>query len=363
MNLLKKLLVLFPVFFIHFTAYAQVNWPSPEVEQMYNEARGLLAKGNFQQAIMVYGRAVRIAPDIMILQRDLANAYYLSGLYEKAEKTMEPVIRSGQADEESYQVMAAIYLAQKEDKKARSTLQKGLERYKHSGILYHQLGKLHEELGDEEEALLSWLQGIEEDPAYHLNYYSAARAYMRTSKTLWAVLYAEIFINMEQQTARSNETRTMLVAAYKRLFNSFALGDIPTYKSKEKPELPTGFEGAVYNTFLQLSPVVTDGITTENLVMLRTRFIMDWTRQYAARYPFTLFRRQDDMIRNGYFDTYNQWLFGKVISMAEYEAWNTFHTKEMPEFELWLQQHPYMPVAADFHNRKEVKDIFDKKKD
>jgi tetratricopeptide (TPR) repeat protein len=297
------------------------------------------------------------------LHRDLANAYYLAGYYEEAQKTLDPIIKSGQADEQSFQVMAASYLEQKEDRKAKNYLQKGLERYPHSGLLYNQQGKMQEALQNEEEALKSWLNGIEQDPAFHLNYYDAARTYMRSTKTVWAVIYGEIFLNMEQQTARANETRTMLVAAYKRLYNSFAVGEMPKYKGKDKSPGLTGFEGAVYNTYLKLSPVVSDGFNIENLVMLRTRFMIEWTEQHAKQYPFTLFKRQDDMLRNGYFDTYNQWLFGKAISPQEYDAWNKFHEKEMPAFEEWLKSHPYQALGADIYNKKDVSRIFPKKKD
>lgn len=363
MSLLKRCTCTLIIVLSGFRGFSQTNWPSPEVEQMYLEARGFLTRGNFQQAIMVYSRAVRIAPDIMILQKDLANAYYLSGYNEEAEKTLEPVIKSGQADEECYQIMAAALLADKEDRKAKNVLQKGMERYPHSGILFNQAGKMYEELQKEEDALKTWLQGIEADPAYHLNYYDAARTYMRTSKTVWAIIYAEIFVNLEQATPRSNETRQMLITAYRRLFNSFAIGEIPKFNSRDKADTPDGFEGAVYNTFLKLSPIVTDGFGMENLVMLRSRFMMDWTMSYTKTYPFTLFNRHDEMIRNGYFDTYNQWLFGRAISSTEYEAWNKFHPKEMPEFENWLKEHPYKPVGTDFYNNGVVTNIFDKKKD
>src|SRR5690606_147016 len=111
-----------------------------------------------------------------------------------------------------------------------------------------------------------------------------------------------------------------------------------------------------------LSPVVSDGITTENLTMLRTRFIMDWYQAYAYSYPFSLFSRHQDMIRNGYFDIYNQWLFGKAENMQLYEAWNKFHQDAMPSLERYLRENPYRPVSADFYNDKVVDGIFLKNK-
>jgi tetratricopeptide (TPR) repeat protein len=361
MEWLKKLqFILFLI--LSFAVQAQTEWPSPEVEQMYKEGRKLHSQGKLREAILLYKRAILIAPDIVILQRDLGQAYYLTGNYDEAENTLDAIIKNGAADEETYVTMSESLLALKEFKKAKNTLNKGLERFPHSGILYHELGKLYEEDEEQKQALKTWLAGIEADPGYHVNYYEAARTYMSTSKPIWAILYGEIFVNLEQQTPRANETRTMLIAAYKRLFNSLAIGEATKYGSKQQPPAFNGFEGAVYNTFLKLSPVVSDGINPENLTMLRARFIMDWRKQYADQYPFSLFTRQEEMLRNGYFDAYNQWLFGKSASMPEYEAWTKFHPQAIPDFEAWLQQHPFVPVASDFHNDKEVDDIFSKKK-
>lgn len=362
MNMPKKLISIVPLL-ISLFAYAQTDWPSPEVEQMYMDGRKLHSQGKLREAIVLYKRAVLIAPNIVVLQRDLGQAYYLTGNYEEAEKTLNAIIKNGAADEETYTSMAESLLALKEFKKAKNMINDGLERFPHSGILYHGLGKLYEDDEAPKDALLSWLKGIEADPGYHLNYYEAARTYMTTSKTIWAILYGEIFLNLEQQTVRANETRTMLIAGYKRLFNSMAIGEARKFGSK-KQYIPAfnGFEGAAYNTFMTLSPIVSDGINPENLTMLRTRFMMKWQKQYADQYPFSLFARQDEMLRNGYFDTYNQWLFGKAASMPEYEAWVKFHPEAIPDFEAWLQQHPFSPNAKDFYNNKEVEGIFPKKK-
>ena len=330
---------------------------------MYREGRKFHTQGKLRDAIVLYKRAIQIAPDIAELQRDLGQVYFLTGQYEEAQKTLDAIIKNGAADEETYVIMSESLQALKEFKKAKNMLAKGMERFPHSGIMYHGLGKLYETDGNKEEALKGFVTGIEADPAYHVNYYDAARLYMQTSKTVWAILYGEMFINMEQQTARSNEARVMLTAAYKRLFNSLAVGDVPKFGSKKEKEAKfSGFEGAVYNTFLKLSPIVSDGVNPENLTMLRTRFMMDWMRQYAAQYPFTLFARQNEMLRNGYFDAYNQWLFGKAASMPEYEAWTRFHPEAIPDFEAWMQQHSFKLSSSDFYNDKEVSNIFPKKK-
>ncbi|RYD57690.1 MAG: tetratricopeptide repeat protein [Sphingobacteriales bacterium] len=363
-----KIILCFSLLATSLPAVAQTSWPSPEVEKLYKNARDLHSQGKLDQAITKYLQALNIAPEVTVLYRDLGQAYFLTGNNEKAKETLEPVIKSGSADEQTYQTLAATYVKLNDEKKGRKTLEEGIVKYPHSGMLYHELGLWYEKKKDRseedmEKALMAWLRGIEADPAYHINYYEAARAYMASNRPpVWSIIYAETFINIEQQTPRSHETRAMLLAAYKRLFNSVGKLAPPAAPAKPKKGAPidNGFEQAVYETYIKLAPVVSDGVTTETLTMLRTRFLMDWSLQYAQKYPVSLFYRQDQMIREGYFDIYNQWLTGRAENQAQYEAWNRYHPEDMPDFEEWLKDHSYRPVASDAYNMKYVEDIFKK---
>lgn len=351
--------------FLYTSVGAQSEWPTPEVEQLYKQARESLSRGNLKQAIINYQQVIQIVPTKMVLYRDLGQAYYLAGAYDEAIKTLDPIIKSGEADEQSYQITATCLAAADEKKKAKTVLKDGLTKFPHSGLLYHEMGVMHENEKEYVYALETWLDGIQNDPGYHLNYYEAARTYMNTNKPAWALLYGEMFVNMEQHTPRANETRSMIMAAYRRIFTSLANGEVPKFEGKSKKKVngrENNFEEAVYTTFIKLSPVVSDGITAENLVMLRTRFIMDWYHTYAFTYPFSLFSRQQDMIRNGFFDAYNQWLFGRAENMQVYEAWNKFHKDAIPSLEQYLRDNPYRPVGGDFYNDKTVDGIFLKNK-
>lgn len=356
--MLKHLITILSICALPLLASAQDNWPSPEVEQMYNNARAQMMQGDLKQAIITYKQAIQLAPEKMVLYRDLAHAQYLSSDIDAAQATLEPILKSGEADEQAYSIAAGCLASQKETKKAKTLLQDALKRYLHSGMLYNQLSKIQEQEGDNEAALTTLLTGIEQEPAYHVNYYDAARLYMGTTKPVWAVIYAEIFLNIEQHTPRATETKDMLLGAYMRLFANMANKELPKYKGTAAASNIQGFEDAVYNTYLKLSPVVSDGINTENLIMLRTRFMMEWVKTYAQRYPFSMFGRMDDMLRDGYFDMYNQWVFGNIDNPQQFDAWTKFHPEAMEKIEQWLKEHQYRPVAADYYNAKAVKGIF-----
>lgn len=340
---------------------AQVSWPTPEVENLYREARNYHSNGNLREAIVRYQQAIQIAPDIVLLYRELAHAYYLAQGYDDVINTLDPIIKEGVADAETYKIMAQSLVAKGESKRAKKLMRDAIIKLPNAGPLYHQMGLMYEQDNETVYALESWLDGIQKDPTYHINYYEAARIYMSTNKIVWAVIYGEIFVNMEQQTKRSYDTRALLIEAYRRIFTSLATGDIPKFGAGAG-QAKNSFEEAVYNTYIRLSPVMSDGFTTENLIMLRTRFIMDWTLNYASEYPFTLFTRHDDLIRNGFFDMYNQWLFGKVENQQQYEAWLKFHANAMPQFESWLSRNKLIPQTSDFYNTKQVDGIFVKAK-
>ena len=86
MRLCKYILIIALLLHCSFPVIAQTKWPSPEVEQMYNQARDYLSQGNIQQAIITYQQAIRIAPDQMLLYRDLGKAYFLGGNYKEAQR-------------------------------------------------------------------------------------------------------------------------------------------------------------------------------------------------------------------------------------------------------------------------------------
>jgi hypothetical protein len=69
------------------------------------------------------------------------------------------------------------------------------------------------------------------------------------------------------------------------------------------------------------SSLINKGVTTETLTMIRARFILDWYENNASRYPFKLFDFHRQLLQEGMFDAYNQWLFGTTENLAVYDNW------------------------------------------
>jgi tetratricopeptide (TPR) repeat protein len=352
------LLLLYILVFALGNAFAQ-DWSSPEIEQMYQQGLATLSRGNANEAVAIFQKIVPLEPNNFLVKKALAQSYQLAGNNKNAILILEPLFANNSADAECYRVASQAYSSIQEDKKAQKILAEGITKNPKSGLLFYEQGLMYKKQKNYESALTSWLDGIAADPNYHLNYYEAAIAYVQTDQVVWAIIYAEIFINKEPNTQRGNETRVLLLDAYQKLFFS------PSKNLTGDPILvntPTNFIEAVKKNYLSLFFVVSDGINTENLIMLRSRFIVNWENNYAQQFPFSLYAYHNDLMRNGYFDVYNQWLVGKVESPQQYTTWSTIFANDLSNFERYRTKNQLRFAATDLYNtQRNFKGLFDQK--
>jgi hypothetical protein len=95
--------------------------------------------------------------------------------------------------------------------------------------------------------------------------------------------------------------------------------------------------------------LATMGLTPETLTMIRTRFILDWFNTYAAKYPFKLFDYQRQLLSEGMFEAYNQWLFGPVDNLASYDNWTRTHAEEYNEFSAFQKTRIFRMPQGQFY--------------
>lgn len=359
MNVKKSFIVaLILLCFNVFGAQAQ-EWSSPEIEQMYQQGVSSLSRGNATEAVAIFQKVLPLEPGNTLVRKSLAQAYQVSGNYQNALLVLEPMFASGTADAECYRIAAQCYEGIKDDKKAQKIIAEGIDKNPKSGLLYYQQGLLFKTQRNFEAALKSWLDGIAADPDFHLNYHEAAIAYVQTDRVIWAIIYGEIFVNKEPNTQRGSDTKILLLDAYQKLF--FTPSKNVTGETLMRAE-PSNFEEAVKKTYLGLFFVISDGITTENLVMLRSRFMVSWQNTYAGRYPFSLYAFHHEMMTEGYFDLYNQWLFGKAENPQQYSTWTASFGDDMATFEKWRVKHPLRMQASDNYNTdRNFKGLFGEK--
>lgn len=318
-----------------------------EIVKMQKQANEAIARGDYSNAIISLSQAVRIAPSNVALRRDLAYAYYLSGDLTKASNIINEVVQTTAADEPTYQIAAAIEAASGNTAKAKKILNTGIQKYPQSALLYYSRGNLFAGEKKTKDAVTNWQKGIIADPNFASNYYGLAKHYF-VENPIWSIIYSEIFVNLESDTKRTAEMKALLLKAYTAYFK---VGDnaLPAFQGKKNIKVNNANDfTAVYNTIIDKSvSSLVNGITTESLVMLRTRFILEWRLNYATEYPFSLYAFHDKLLREGLFDAYNQWLLGAVENSSTYAIWLKNNAAVVGKMEHFLQKQPLNPSNYD----------------
>lgn len=292
-------------------------------KQLHETARSFMRQGDYPNAILVLNRALEQEPKHLDMAKDLAMSYYYQKDNPKALEIINAVIDREDSDDQSFQIAGLIYRQAGMIKDCEKMLKKGLKKFPGSGPLYNELGELQWQQQNFE-AIKQWEKGIETDPSYSRNYYNAAKYYYLTLDKVWSLLYGEIFINMEPLSSRAPEIKQLLVDGYKKLFSETNL----EVNNKDK----TPFVKAYLKSMNNQSPVVSSGINTETLTMLRARFILDWFSEGNPKFKYRLFAYHQQLLREGLFDAYNQWLFGSVQNLTAYQNWVNTNSLVHTEF-------------------------------
>jgi hypothetical protein len=112
------------------------------------------------------------------------------------------------------------------------------------------------------------------------------------------------------------------------------------------------FAKAFLEVMNKQSAQLSRGITTESLTLIRTRFILDWYENFAARFPFRLFDYQQQLLREGMFEAYNQWLFGTIENLPAYENWTKTHTEEYNGFSAFQKSRIFRVPPGQYYQVK-----------
>ena len=317
MKFIKSVLFLTTCLLVFNTGIAQ------NVTDLQNSARTFMQQGDYANAILVLNNAAQSEPKNIQVSKDLALAYYYQNNNTKALEIIKPLLDRDDADDQCYQIAGNIYKQLNQERECDKLFKKGLKKFPQSGPLYNELGEYLFTQHDEAGAITQWESGIEIEPNFSKNYYNAAKYYNLKEEYIWSILYGEIFANMEPSNARTPEIKTIVLENYKNFFIN-----IPVKDGKDKNK----FVAAFIEILSKQTNVAKNGIDPETLTMLRTRFILDWSDKYAYTFPFKLFDLQTQLLKDGLFDAYNQWLFGAVQNLAVYQMYTNSHTTEYAEF-------------------------------
>lgn len=335
---MKKIFSLFILSVSAVAVFAQTE----DAKTLHETAKGFMRSGDFDNAVIVLTRALQQDKKSLELQKDLVMSYYLKRDYVKALEGVKSLVDRDDADVVVYQLAGNVYKALEEAKECEKAYKKGLKKFPKSGPLYSEYGELLWATKDYS-AINQWEKGIQLDPSYSGNYYNAALYYFYTKDKVWSLIYGEIFVNMESLSQRGIAMKQQLLRAYKEKL--FAEADLMKGEEKNKSE----FAKAFLQTMSKQSSVANKGITVETLTMIRTRFILDWYPTNAAKFPLRLFDYQQQLLKEGLFDAYNQWLFGAAENLAAYDTWSKAHADQYEAFNAFQRNRIFKMPTGQYY--------------
>lgn len=318
--------------------------PSEDPKQLYETARTFMRQGDYDNALLVIKKALEKDPNNLDMLKDLEFIYFLQRNYEKAMEVGKPLIERADADVQTFQMLGLTYKAIAEYKECRKLYKKALLKFPNSGVIYNEYGELLAMDKALNEAIVQWEKGIETDANYSSNYYNAVKYYVQqsTSNLFWILIYGEVFVNLESYTARTAEVKKVLLEGYKKFYNTTDL-------ASNLKGTSSAFEKETVNTLAKSSSIASDGISADNIMAIKTRFVLDWFHGNEAKFPFRLFDHYQHMLKEGIFDAYNQWIYGSAANPDAYNLWAKTHDKEAEAFKKFQTARIFKIPAGQYY--------------
>lgn len=326
--MMKKFLFFTLLLFCFSFAFSQSN----EAQHLYDSAKRLMNRGDFENATVVLESAMEKSPDNYEMMKSLAFLDYLKKDYAGSIDVCKILISHANVDEQAYQILGMNYKAIAQDKECAKMYKEAIKKFPASGVLYNEYGELLAAGKNMIGAIEQWEKGIEAAPSYSSNYFNAVNFYAQNNNLVKELIYGEVFLNLESYTTRTASVKTLLLNAYTKLYTSGFL-NTPSNNSKE-----TTFAQLFTETLSKTKSVSFDGALPEILTAVRARFILDWYGlQNNTKYPFHLFDYMQYLLHEGYFEAYNQWIFGAAQSPADYQTWIDANTVQATNFTQFQQ--------------------------
>lgn len=312
-----------------------------DAKTLHETAKTFMRQGDYANALLVLNKALQQQPDDLELLKDQAFAYYLSRDYTRSEMVSKKLLERKDADVQTYQIAAMSYKIKDDAKELDKLYKKGLKLFPNSGAMYSEYGEVLWNRQDYN-AIKQWEKGIEMDPNYSGNYYNAAKYYFLTMDKVWSTLYGEIFVNLESYSRRTVEIKELLLNSYKKLFTDADM--------QKNQDVKNAFVSAYISNVDKQTGVASEGVTPASLTMIRTRFALSWFEKNGGSLPFRLFEYHRQLLREGMFEAYNQWLFGATQDLTAFQNWTHTHADEYNKFIAFQKGRVFKLPANQYYN-------------
>jgi len=359
-----KKLQIFALLLISLNLIAQDQKDKEKALEMAQKAIGLMDEGKIDESIKLLTKAEKLDPDRIDYPYEIAYAHYLKKDYEEAIKVAERILEHKNVIDRVYQILGNIYDILGDPHKAIETYKLGMVKFPNSGKLYLEAGVVEHARGNYNEAIGYWETGIKAEPNYSSNYYWLAKIFAQTDEIIWSILYAEIFIDLELGSKRTEEISKLLYENYQNSYvqNSDSTAEYKLtkkgfeivletkkdVKNVKKKGLP--FEGTFATVFSFSALDFQNGINLESIYKARLNFVNNWFEKHHKNYPNKLLEFQKQILEEGLFEVYSYYITSRG-DLDGFSAWQDSHQDEFNIFADWIQNNPIGIKNEDKYSR------------
>lgn len=322
--------------FLSLNIFAQTN--KEEAEKLCLEAIEKMDNGAVDESLDLLKKAKKLDPESILVDYETAFAYMRKENFKKAISVAEKMTQHEDCFPDVYQMLGNCHDYNGQPKKAIESYKAGLERFPNSGKLHLEMGNMLMVEKKYNEALSWYENGIVKEPSFPSNYYWTSKLYLSTENEYLGLIYGEIFMNLERNSARTAEISELLYKVYESEITfpekdkasiSFASNQI-SISDPENFDLPYGL--MVYEPTMILSIIGVEEINMTTLNFIRKNFVNQYySMKHHKEHPNVLFEYQKTLVDKGFMDAYNRWIlmkgdeeaFGKWVEENK-DAWQQF---------------------------------------
>jgi tetratricopeptide (TPR) repeat protein len=332
---------------------AQTNFPA-ELGQALNQALVAIENSDYTTAGTLLHRVREANPQDPEIRYDLALGYYLMQEPLAALEVLIPTVLADSAKPHHYQLTGNCLESLELPDSAFAYYKRGLKRFPRSGMMHLEIGKYFSRKLDEQAAIDFWEQGIRVEPTYAPNYYHACKHYARSPNRLWALLYGEMFLNLEPGAERGIEVSRILLATWRDAirFTSDTTVQVPLTTTQpiavdDSGEvhlpLPTAFQvnlhTAVAQRLLPRRPR-TRPVTVQELAAVRAEFLALWQNQNLnIELDNPLVSLWEALKAANLWEPYHYWLLMRY-ERTELQAYQRANAALWGRLVKWLEENP-----------------------
>lgn len=341
--------------------FAQEEDDKVKALKIATEAVKIMDEGKYDESIALLKKAMALDPDRIEYPYEIGYALYSQKKYKKAIKFLEKYIDHKNVTQQHFQLIGNSYDYLKKPDKALETYKKGLEKFPKSGKLHLEQGIVEYLRENYDEAIKHWENGVEVDPTFSSNYYWLGKLFSRTEERIWAVHYAEVFINLERSSERTMEMSEILFNTYVDAIDisSDSTGGVSFSKTMTidpTADFKIPFQMS-YGLVMSISMATDLGegnktISIGYLNNLRQNFITNWFGEInKERQPNLLYDFHQTLYDKGFFEVYNYWILMKG-NEDEFEKWYESNEEKFKEFANWFMDNPLEITEENYFSRR-----------